>query len=236
MGGVGDQAGEARKRALREILRADGADALSFGWRLVLLMVGIFVFSYGLTMTLGSGLGLGPWDVLHQGLTFHTSLTFGQAGIVVGAVVVLASLLLRIKPGIGTIANMVGTGLFVDAIIASPLMLDARERSLPEQVLLDLGGIAVLGLGSALYIKAALGGGPRDSLMLGLSRATGLRVGLVRALIETSALAVGFLLGGTAGVGTVLFALGIGPAVDVSFRLIGVPDPSDRRPAPGPGR
>jgi uncharacterized membrane protein YczE len=221
-----------RPSTLAGLARLGGA--ASYAGRLGILMLGLFVFSYGLTMTLGSGLGLGPWDVLHQGLSFHTPLTLGQAGIVVSALVILASLLVRIKPGVATVANMLFVGLFIDGIIASPFWIDVRHASLLERALVDLCGIAIVGLGSALYIKAALGAGPRDSLMLALSRMTGLRVGLVRALIETSALAGGFVLGGTAGIGTVLFALGVGPTVELSFRLIGVPSPNTRRRAPDP--
>src|SRR5437762_14196433 len=108
--------------------------------RLVTLMVGLFVFSYGLTMTLGSGLGLGPWDVLHQGLSRHSSLTFGQAGIAVSAVVILASFLIRIRPGVATICNMLFVGMFIDAILASPFAIDVRQGSLIERALVDLGG------------------------------------------------------------------------------------------------
>ena len=215
--------------------RPSGAAIRAYAGRLATLMLGLFVFSFGITMTLGSGLGLSPWDVLHQGLSRHTSLTFGQAGIVVSALVILASLLVRLLPGVATVCNMLFVGLFIDAILASPFALDARRGSLVERALLDLGGIAVVGLGSALYIKAALGAGPRDSLMLALSRMSGLRVGLVRAAIESSALAIGFLLGGTAGIGTVLFALGAGPAVELSFRLIRVPSPNARRREAAPG-
>ncbi len=193
--------------------------------RLALLVAGLFLFAYGITMTLGSGLGLSPWDALHQGLSRHTPLSFGQASIAVGGVIILGSALLRVRPGLGTVCNMVLIGACIDLLAAMHLTLDARQAPVLLRIALHLAGVAVVGLGSALYLKAALGAGPRDSLMLALSRLLGVRVGIVRALIESSALALGFLLGGTIGVGTLLFALGIGPAVDLAFRLLRVSSP-----------
>ncbi len=197
--------------------------------RLALLVWGLFVFAYGITMTLGSGLGLGPWDVLHQGLSLHTPLTLGQSSILVGGLLILTGFLLRERPGVATVFNMVLVGGFVDLILAYGLALDARHEPFLVRLALDLGGIAVVGIGSALYIKAAMGAGPRDALMLALSRMSGRRVALVRAVLETAALAIGFALGGTAGIGTLLFALGVGPAVELSFRATRVPNPAHQR-------
>jgi uncharacterized membrane protein YczE len=191
-----------------------------------MLVVGLLVFGYGITMTLGSGMGLGPWDVLHQGVSLHTPLSFGQASVITGVVVILIGLCLRVRPGVATVCNMGLVGLFIDFVLANGLMIDVRGGPLVARIALDLAGIAVLGLGSALYIKAAMGAGPRDGLMLALSRISGQRVALVRAALETSVLALGFVLGGTVGIGTVLFAVGIGPAVDWSFQLMGVPNPA----------
>ncbi|HUR08554.1 MAG TPA: hypothetical protein VM347_38860 [Nonomuraea sp.] len=207
---------------------------LSYLWRLVMLVGGLLVFGYGITMTLGSGLGLGPWDVLHQGVSLHLPLSFGQASIATGAVVILIGLGLQVRPGIATICNMGLVGLFIDFVVANGLLIDVRGGPLVARVALDLAGIAVMGLGSALYIKAAMGAGPRDGLMLVLSRLSGQRVALVRAALETAVLVLGFVLGGTVGIGTVLFAVGIGPAVDLSFQLMGVPNPAKSRQAKDP--
>jgi uncharacterized membrane protein YczE len=185
------------------------------------LLLGLFLFALGLVLTLQSGLGLGPWDALHQGLSLHAPVTFGQAGIAVGFGVLALTLLLREPVGLGTVLNMVLVGLFIDLILWAGVVPDLSHTPPPVRFLADAGGVATVGLGSALYIGAGLGAGPRDSLMLGLARLTGWRVGVVRAGIELSVLAVGYLLGGTIGVGTLIFAFGIGPAVELAFRLLG---------------
>lgn len=173
-------------------------------------------------MTLRSEIGLSPWDVLADGIRIHTPLTFGMAVIAIGAVLVIATGLGGVKPGIGTIANMVLIGVFADLILATGIGAGLEESAVPWRVALDLAGIATIGIGSALYIGAELGTGPRDSLMVLLSRKAKLRIGVARGVIEGTALLGGIALGGTAGVGTALFALGIGPAVDVAFRLFGM--------------
>jgi uncharacterized membrane protein YczE len=173
-------------------------------------------------MTLRANIGLSPWDVLADGIQTHTPLTFGVAVIAIGAVLVAGTWIGGVRPGIGTIANMIGIGLFADLMLATEIGAGAMNGSLLVRVPLDLLGIATIGLGSALYIGADLGTGPRDSLMVMLSRRAKLRIGVARAIIEGSALVVGIALGGTAGVGTALFALGIGPSVDLAFRLFGM--------------
>ena len=173
-------------------------------------------------MTLRSNIGLSPWDVLADGIRLRTPLTFGTAVIAIGAVLVIATALGGVKPGVGTIANMVLIGVFADLMLATDVGAALRDGPIVWRVALDVGGIATIGVGSALYIGAELGTGPRDSLMVLLSRTAKLRIGVARAAIEGSALVAGIALGGTAGVGTALFALGIGPAVDLSFRAFGM--------------
>ncbi|MBW3594922.1 MAG: hypothetical protein KY391_05035 [Actinobacteria bacterium] len=173
-------------------------------------------------MTLRSNIGLSPWDVLADGIRLKTPLTFGTAVIAIGVVLVVASAIGRVRPGIGTIANMVLIGVFADLMLASGVGAGLMDGPLVWRVALDLGGIVTIGLGSALYIGAGLGTGPRDSLMVLLSRRAGLRIGVARAIVEGTALLGGIALGGTAGVGTALFAIGIGPAVDTAFRLFGM--------------
>jgi uncharacterized membrane protein YczE len=187
--------------------------------RLVALQVGLVLFALGIVMTLRADLGLGPWDVLHQGLADHSPLSFGVAGIVVGVGVLGAALWLGgVSVGLGTVLNAVLIGVFVDVLIALDVV--PRPDALAARALLDVGGVIAVGVGTAVYIGAAMGAGPRDSFMLAVARRFGLRVGVARTLIELSALACGAALGGTVGVGTLVFALGIGPAVETSFRLL----------------
>lgn len=192
---------------------------LRYAGRLIVLIAGLFCFALGIVMTLQSRLGLGPWDVFHQGLAHLTGLTFGRANIVVGLGVLLLAWVLGIRPGVATVLNMLLVGGFADLILWLGLVPDFAGRPWLARLALDVAGVAVVGLGSAFYIKANLGAGPRDGLMLGLARRTGGRVAPVRAAIELSVLAIGFLLGGKAGPGTLIFALGIGPAVGAAFRL-----------------
>jgi uncharacterized protein len=195
------------------------------------LLVGLWLFAAGVVLGLRSGLGVSPWDVLHDGIRQVSPLSFGVATVLVGVVLVAVTLAAGIRPGPGTLANMVAIGVFADLMLATGIGGDLDTRSLPPRLLAVVAGVGLVALGTALYIGAGLGSGPRDSLMLAISTRTRARVGLVRALIEASALAVGWLLGGAAGVGTLLYAFGIGPAVELAFRLLRVELP--RRPDHG---
>jgi uncharacterized protein len=188
--------------------------------RLVWLVAGLFVFSLGIIFFLESRLGLPPWDVLHQGLAKRTPLSFGVANEVVGVIVLLIAWRLGARVGIGTIGNAILIGLFV--VLLQPLQIVHELGHLPLAGRLGLliVGLAFFGIGSAFYIGADLGAGPRDSLMLVGARRTGARVGVVRAAIEIFVLLVGALLGGRVGIGTVLFAALIGPSVEASFWLL----------------
>jgi uncharacterized membrane protein YczE len=175
--------------------------------RLVRLLAGLFLYGFTMAMMVESTLGLDPWDVFHEGLSHKLPLTFGQVVIVVGAVVLLLWVPLRQWPGVGTVLNVIVIGLAADfgiAVIAQPDNLWLRGTLL-------VGGVVGNGFAGALYIGARLGPGPRDGLWLGLVRRTGHSVRFWRTSIEVSVLAVGFVLGGTVGVGTVLYALTIGP-------------------------
>lgn len=173
-------------------------------------------------MTIRSNIGLSPWDVLADGISSNTPLSFGTAVIAIGAVLIIATWTGGVKPGIGTVANMIFIGAFADLMLNTGMGSGLMDGPLVARVALDLMGIATVGIGSAVYIGAELGTGPRDSLMVMLSRRAKLRIGVARAMIEGSALVIGIALGGTAGVGTALFALGIGPSVDLAFRLFGM--------------
>ena len=183
--------------------------------RLTQLLVGLALYGVSLALVLRAGLGLAPWDVLHQGLAEHLGTTIGQMVVGVSFVVLLAWLPLRERPGFGTFANAVLVGVFVDLTL---LVLDPVQ-AWPVRLLLLLGGVLLNGLATALYIGASLGPGPRDGLMTGLVRRTGRSVRLVRTLIEVTVLVVGFLLGGTVGVGTLLYAVAIGPVAHALLPL-----------------
>jgi uncharacterized membrane protein YczE len=201
--------------------------------RLASLVLGLFLFAAGIVAFLQADLGLSPWDVLHQGISLRMSVSFGLANIAVGVVVLALAVLLGARIGIGTVANAILVGLFVDALNALDLVQRLGEAPLAGRVALLGIGVAMTGAGSALYIGAALGAGPRDSLMLVSSRRTGVRVGVVRTVIELTALVLGWLLGGSVGVGTAVYALLVGPSIELSFGLLRR-SPLARRPGGTP--
>ena len=195
--------------------------------RLVQLFVGLALYGVSLAFLLRAGLGLAPWDVLHQGLAGLLGATVGQMVIAVSFVVLLLWIPLRERPGFGTIANALLVGAFVDLTLLG--LEDAAGW--PARIGLLAAGIALNGLATALYIGASLGSGPRDGLMTGLVRRTGRSVRVVRTSLELSVLVVGWLLGGTVGIGTVLYAVAIGPLAHALLPLLTVGPP---RPAPKP--
>lgn len=179
------------------------------------LLVGLAGYGFSMAMMVRSGLGLDPWDVFHQGLALHTGMTIGIASAVVGVVVLLAWIPLRNRPGIGTIANVIVIAITVDL----GLLLMQAPTSMPARIAMMVGAVVLNAFSTVLYVGAGLGPGPRDGLMTGLVVRTGLSVRLVRTSIEASVLAIGWLLGGTVGVGTVLYAFGIGPLVQFFVRI-----------------
>ena len=179
--------------------------------RLVQLFVGLVLYGVSMAMLVRSTLGLDPWDVLHEGITRGTGLSFGTVVILVGLLVLLLWIPLRQWPGLGTIANAVVIGVATDV----SLSLMSEPDSLPVRSALLVGGVVANGLAGALYIGSQFGAGPRDGLMTGLVHRTGRSVRLVRTSLEVTVLALGWLLGGTVGVGTVLYALSIGPLVQL---------------------
>ncbi|NND03423.1 MAG: hypothetical protein HKN91_11605 [Acidimicrobiia bacterium] len=177
--------------------------------RLVRLFVGLTMFGFGVALMVRSELGLSPWEVLHQGISFRTGILLGTVGIIVGFFVLFGWIPLREKLGIGTVANVVMIGIVIDL---SLWQLPEEFSGLGVRWMLLIAGISLIGVGTSLYIGAGLGPGPRDGLMTGIAK-RGMAIGLVRTAIELSVLAAGWLLGGTVGIGTVLFALGVGPIV-----------------------
>jgi uncharacterized membrane protein YczE len=206
--------------------------------RIVQLLVGLTLYGVSMAMMVRGALGLDPWDVFHMGVASHVPLTFGQVTIVVGALVLLLWVPLRQWPGLGTVANVVVIGLAADAglaLIAQPAAWWARAALL-------LSGLVLNGIAGGLYIGSQLGPGPRDGLMTGLARRTGLSIRLVRTTIEVVVLLVGWLLGGSVGLGTVLYAVSIGPLVQFFLPRLTVDlgtdtpegDTPDTEPVPAP--
>ncbi|MED5811935.1 hypothetical protein VST63_06140 [Mycolicibacterium sp. 050232] len=180
-----------------------------------LLLIGLCGYGASMAMMVRAGLGLDPWDVFHQGLTWHTPLSLGMASAVAGVVVLLAWIPLRNRPGIGTVANVIVIAVTVDATLA---VLPAPS-AMPVRIAMMIGAVVLNAISTVLYIGAGLGPGPRDGLMTGLVARTGWSVRLVRTGIEATVLAVGALLGGTVGIGTLVYAFGIGPLVQLFLRL-----------------
>ena len=176
--------------------------------RLIQLVFGLVLFGVGIGLMLQSGLGVAPWDVLHQGLSLHFGLTIGTWIVIVSGVVLIAWIPLREPYGIGTLLNAVIIGVMFDVTAA---VVPAAESTAAQWPMLLLG-ILIVGFGSGMYIGANLGPGPRDGLMTGIAK-KGPSIRLTRSVIEVSVLIIGWLMGGTFGIGTVLFALLIGPLV-----------------------
>lgn len=186
--------------------------------RLLQLYIGLLLYGLAGALQVRSGLGLDPWDVLHQGLSRHLGLAIGTMVIIVGAAVLLLWIPLRQLPGIGTLSNVVLIGVSMNI----SLMWLPRVHATPWRVVDMLGGVALCGVATGMYIGANLGPGPRDGLMTGLARRTGRSIRLTRTSLELTVLAVGWLLGGTVGIGTVVFALAIGPLVHIFMPLFDV--------------
>ncbi|MGW2522846.1 membrane protein YczE [Streptomyces sp. NPDC001617] len=192
------------------------------GRRLIQLYVGLVLYGASSALLVESGLGLEPWGVLHQGLAKLTGLTIGVVSIFVGAAVLLLWIPLRQRPGLGTVSNVFVVGIAMDGT----LDLVPDPHSLAARIPLLLAGILLNGVATGLYISARFGPGPRDGLMTGLHRRTGRSIRLMRTAIEIAVVATGFALGGTVGIGTVLYAMSIGPLAQLFLRLFDVPSAS----------
>jgi uncharacterized membrane protein YczE len=189
------------------------------GRRLTQLYIGLVLYGVSLAMMVRADLGLAPWDVLHSGLAGLVPLTMGQVIVVLSFVVLLLWIPLREVPGLGTVSNAVVIGLALDATLG---LFDA-PGALSARTALLVGGVLLNGLATALYIGSQFGRGPRDGLMTGLHRRTGRSLRLVRTGLEVTVVLLGLLLGGVAGLGTVLYALAIGPLTQALLPLCTVP-------------
>lgn len=197
-------------------LDLDQARLSRAGLRGVALMLGLIGYGLSMAIMVRAGLGLDPWDVFHQGLAGRTGMTIGIASAVVGVAVLLAWIPLRNRPGIGTVANVIVIAVTVDAALA----VLPTPSSLPVRIGMMLGAVVMNAISTVRYIGAGPGPGPRDGLMTGLVARTGLSVRLVRTSIEATVLVIGWLLGGTVGVGSLVYAFGIGPLVQLVLRFV----------------
>ncbi|GLZ13831.1 membrane protein [Actinomadura sp. NBRC 104425] len=188
--------------------------------RLVQLYAGLALYGLGIALQVSSGLGNDPWDVFHQGMARRFGLSIGAWIVIIGALVMLAWIPLRQRPGIGTVSNALLVGVFADLFL---YLLPDPDAAAARWAFL-VAGIAVSGFATGCYIGAGLGPGPRDGLMTGLA-ARGHSVRVVRTSIELSVLAAGWLLGGTVGVGTLLYAVAIGPLAHVFIPLLQIKEP-----------
>ena len=185
--------------------------------RIIRLFLGLFLFAIGIVMTINANLGLAPWDVFHKGLSSTFSITMGEASIAVGFIIVIIAFFLGERIGWGTVFNMYFIGYFIDILMLNNLIPTFDSYFL--RIFMMLGGMFVIGCGSVAYIGAELGSGPRDGLMIALTKKTNRPVSFIRNAIEMSALLVGYLLGGTLGIGTVIMSLSIGYFVQFAFKI-----------------
>jgi uncharacterized membrane protein YczE len=186
--------------------------------RVARLFLGLFLFATGIVMTINANLGLSPWDVYHQGLSKNIHITMGQASISMGFIIVLLNYLQGERIGWGTICNMLFVGIFMDILMLNNVIPVFNNITL--KLIMLIGGMFVIGFASFLYLGSGFGSGPRDGLMIALSKRTKKPIGIIRNFIEITVLIVGFFLGGTVGVGTVVTAGMIGFCVQLVFKLL----------------
>ena len=183
---------------------------------LIMLVVGLFLFGLGEAIIIGSGSGVSPWTVLAQGISSKTDLSIGMATFLISIFILIFWFPLKQIPGIGTILNAI--------IIASAIDVTLGFMPKPELIYLKIlqasFGILIVGIGSGIYLASNLGPGPRDGLMIGLQQKTNTSIPLIRTIIEITAVTVGWFLGGTVGIGTILFVFGIGPCIGVGLTLV----------------
>ncbi|OOM74769.1 hypothetical protein CLPUN_36910 [Clostridium puniceum] len=181
------------------------------------LFLGLFLYAVGIVFTINANLGLSPWDVLHQGISTLTGITMGQASIATGVFIVVLDWVLGEKVGVGTICNMLFIGIFMDLLMLNSLV--PTFNNIIAKILMMLIGMFIIGIGSYFYISAGIGSGPRDGLMIALTKRTGKSVRFIRNSIEFSVLVFGYFLGGTLGIGTLIMVFGLGYFIQFTFKL-----------------
>ncbi|WP_077369111.1 YczE/YyaS/YitT family protein [Anaerosalibacter sp. Marseille-P3206] len=184
----------------------------------VRLFIGLFICAVGMVMTINANLGLSPWDVFHQGIANIFNITIGKANILVGVFIVILDIIIGEKIGWGTLCNMIFIGLFIDLLMLNNII--PTFNGTLQSLIMMLIGLFILGFGCYLYIGAGLGAGPRDSLMVALTKKTHKSVRLIKSSIELGALIIGYILGGKVGVGTVIMAVGGGYFTQLAFRIM----------------
>lgn len=196
----------------------------AFANRIIRLVLGVLICGTGIAFMLSAELGLGPWDVLHEGLARRSGLPVGRVVILTGFVVLLLWIPLRQRPGLGTVANVLGVGTTIDFVLG---VLPA-EIPLSWRIVMLLLGPILFAFGSGIYIGVALGTGPRDGLMTGVTLRFGVPIWKIRTTLEITALTTGWLLGGTVGIGTLYWALSIGPMVGFALPRLAITGPFAR--------
>jgi uncharacterized membrane protein YczE len=183
---------------------------------LIYLLLGLSLFAIGETLLITANQGVSPWTVLAQGISFQTNLSIGFTTFIVSLIVLILWYPLKQKPGLGTILNIVLISIIIDLTI--PIL--PYPKSFLFQIIQSIIAVFIVGLGSGFYLTANLGPGPRDGLMTGLQSLTNQPIALIRTIIEVSAVGLGFYLGGIVGIGTLLFAFGIGPTVSIGIFIV----------------
>lgn len=185
--------------------------------RVLRLFLGLFLFAVGIVMTINANLGLAPWDVFHQGISKNTNITMGQASMGVGVILIILNSVFGERLGWGTILNMLFIGIFIDLLMLNRII--PTSNSFLSGLVMAMLGMFIIGIASFLYIGAGLGSGPRDGLMVALTKRTKKSVRFIRNSIEISVLGIGYLLGGYVGIGTVIMSVCIGYFVQFAFKV-----------------
>lgn len=185
---------------------------------LVKLFLGLFLYAVGIVFTINANLGLSPWDIFHQGISKHTGITMGQASIIIGLLIVIIDWAFGEKVGIGTLCNMLFIGIFMDILMLNHLI--PVFSNIIARIIMMLIGMFIIGVACYFYIGAGLGSGPRDGLMVAFSKKSKKSVRFIRTCIEAVPLTIGYLLGGSVGVGTIIMVLGGGYFIQFAFKLL----------------
>lgn len=185
--------------------------------KIIRVVGGLFLFTVGIVMTINANLGLAPWDVFHQGLSKQTNLTMGEINIIVGFIILIINIFLGERVGWSTIANMILIGVFMDILMLNNLI--PSPESIIIRIIMMFSGLFIIGVSSCIYIGVALGSGPRDGLMIALTKKTNKSVRFIRNSIEITVFLIGYFLGGSVGVGTFVMAFTVGYFIQFAFKI-----------------